>query len=359
MNRTLIIGTGLMGTSIGLALSRVGAPVLLDDPNADHLADAVAKGAGQTLSASDSVDVVIVATPPRVAGAAMAAASRRFTDAVITDIASVKTRVLRDAREAGAQMSHLVGGHPMAGRETAGPSGARADLLDGRLWVITPESESTLDSVRAVHELALACGAIPVEMTASEHDAAVALVSHLPQLVATSIASELNDAPAEHVRIAGQGLVDMTRIAGSNPVMWSDIVAGNAHEVGARLDALITRLATMRDAVQRLQQQPSDPQAIADLEHALTSGGKGRALLPGKHGSAPSSTVEVPVLIADTPGSLAALVVAAGELNVNLEDIRIEHVFGKPSGMVSLFIRPTNLDDLVLGLRERGFDVRS
>lgn len=347
-----------MGTSIALALARAGVEVLLDDPNEQHLADAVARGAGQPLAAADSVDVVVVATPPRVAGATMAAASRRFPDAVVTDIASVKGRVLRDAREAGAQMTHVVGGHPMAGRETAGPAGARADLLDGRLWVITPESESTLESVRTVHELALACGAIPVEMTPAEHDSAVALVSHLPQLVATSIAGELTDAPAEHVRIAGQGLVDMTRIAGSNPLMWSDIVAGNADEVGARLDALMARLADIRDAVQRLQAQPSDPHAIVDLERALATGGEGRALLPGKHGSAPSSTVEVPVLIPDAPGSLAELVVAAGDLQVNLEDIRIEHVFGKPSGMVSLFIRPTKLDDLVRGLRERGFDVR-
>jgi len=355
----LVIGAGLMGTSIGLALTRAGVEVFLDDPDASSLAKAQERGAGKALTVHDVASLVVVATPPRVAGATMAAASRRFPEAIVTDIASVKARVLRDAREDGAAMLHVVGGHPMAGRETSGPDGARADLFDGRLWIITPEPDTSGDAVLCVHELAVACGALPVEMTPQEHDAAVALVSHVPQLLATSMASELTEAPAEYVQIAGQGLVDVTRIAGSNPAMWSDIIAGNAQEVGARLDALLQTLTDIRDAVSRLQNQPSDPQAIMDVEAHVSRGGQGRALLPGKHGSAPASLWEVPVLIEDAPGALAQLVVAAGELGVNVEDIRIEHVFGKPSGMVSLFIRPMNSQTLIKGLRERGFDVRA
>jgi prephenate dehydrogenase len=354
-----IIGTGLIGTSIGLALRRAGVDVTLEDPRADHLQGAVAAGAGLAWDGSVSPVLVVVAAPPRPTGEVIADATRRFPGVAVTDVASIKSVVLQDAREAGADMSHVVGGHPMAGRETSGPSGARADLLDDRLWVITPTTEVDTEAVRMVHRLITACGAYPVEMTPQEHDRAVALVSHLPQVLASSLAAQLVEARSEDVRIAGQGLRDMTRIAGSNVPMWSDIIAGNAGPIAETLAAVVAELQITQSLLADLERAPSDPRAIDGIEGLLARGGRGRESIPGKHGAQAAQYAVVSVMIEDKPGQLGRLFVVAGDAGVNLEDVRIEHVLGRPSGLVDLFVQPADAGRLTEALRGQGVDVRA
>jgi len=353
-----IIGTGLIGTSVGLALRRAGVDVTLDDANSENLRLAVHKGAGRIAGAEDHPVLVVVAVPPRITGEVIAAATVRFPRVAVTDVASIKSVVLNDARAAGADHACVVGGHPMAGRETSGPEGARADLLDDRLWVITPTPEVDVDAVRMVHRLITACGAYPVEMSPEEHDRAVALVSHLPQLMSSALAAQLLSGRPADVRIAGQGLRDMTRIAGSNVDMWSDIIAGNAEPIAEVLGALVADLQAAQTTLADLQHAPSDRAALDRMEELLERGGRGRDLVPGKHGASDGEYAVVTAMIEDKPGRLGRLFVVAGDAGVNLEDVRIEHVLGRPSGLVELFVQPADAEVLIAALRGPGIDVR-
>jgi prephenate dehydrogenase len=354
----LVIGTGLIGTSVALSLRRAGVDVVLSDVEPEHLAIAEGAGAGRALTEADAPVIVVVAVPPRGASAVLAAASDRWPDATLTDVTSVKERVILEAVAAGADPVRLVGGHPMAGREVSGAAGARADLLDDRLWVITPLDTSGFDHVRRVHRLVAACGALPVEMGLAEHDAAVALVSHTPQVLSSVLAGQLVESDLDHVRIAGQGLRDMTRIAASNVPMWSDILTANAGPVADVLDGVVEDLQRTVQALRRLEQQDEAERGAEAVAGVLRTGVEGQSRIPGKHGAAPSAYREISVIVADRPGELARLFAVVGEASVNLEDIRIEHVFGRPSGLVALFVRPEAGERLITALGATGFDVR-
>ena len=352
----LVIGSGLIGTSVALALRRADVDVLVSDVNPQSVETAVGLGAGRALAENDTPAVVIVAVPPSHVGSVLADASRRWPGATLTDVTSVKESVLSEAVAEGADARRLVGGHPMAGREVSGAAGALANLFDDRLWVVTPLPESDVEHVRRVHRLVTIAGAMPVEMSTQEHDAAVALVSHTPQVVSSALAAQLIESNEDAVRIAGQGLRDMTRIAASNVGMWTDILTANAGPVAQVLDEVALRLQRTADALRSVD--AGDEAAIGEVSAVLSRGVTGQGRIPGKHGASPSAYREVLVQIADRPGELGRLFTAAAEAEVNLEDVRIEHVMGRPSGLVGLSVRPDAGEILVEALKERGFDVR-
>ena len=351
-----VVGCGLIGTSVALGLRRVGVEVLLSDTDPESIRTAVAAGAGRLLAESDSPAIVVVAVPPRHTGRVLADASSRWPEATLTDVASVKQTVLDDAVALGADPRRLVGGHPMAGREVSGAAAAVPDLMDDRIWVVTPLPESEVEHVRRVHRLISVCGAVPIEMDTAEHDAAVALVSHTPQVLASALAGQLLSSSPDAVRIAGQGLRDMTRIAESNVELWSDILAANSRPVADILDDLVESLGRAAEALRAVSS--GSPSAVAGVTDLLSAGVDGQRTIPGKHGAAPSAYREVLVQVADRPGELGRLFTAAAEVDVNLEDVRIEHVLGRPSGLVGLFVRPDAGERLIGALREREFDVR-
>lgn len=344
----LIVGTGLLGTSIGQSLRRAGVEVLLEDIDPSSAWTAAQMGAGTPLAEDDDPRTVVVAVPPRHAGRVIAEAAARFPRATITDVTSVKARVLDEARAAGADMTRVVGGHPMAGREVAGAISARVDLFDDRFWIITPTVETGEDALMQVHRLITACGAYAIEMDPIEHDRAVALVSHTPQLVSSVLAAQLLDAKEEHVRVAGQGLRDMTRVAGSDPGLWVDILGANPEPVA---DALRQLIAGLEDALVRVE-------SGAGIDTVLEQGRAGRSRVPGKHGAAPEAYAVIAVMIADRPGELARLFTAAADADVSIEDVAIEHVLGRPSGLVELAVHPDASAVLRRALAEGGFDVR-
>jgi prephenate dehydrogenase len=354
-----VIGAGLIGTSIALALRRAGVDVTLEDSSSENLNEAIGMGAGRALTVTDEPELVVVAVPPRASGTVMAEATSRYPRATITDVASVKTVVLEDARLGEGNLARIVGGHPMAGRESSGPKGARADLLDDKLWVITPLAGNSEEDLLRVHRLVTTCGAYAVEMSPEEHDRAVALISHVPQLISSALAAQLASADESHVRLTGTGLRDMTRIAGSNSQMWSDIVAGNSVPIRDALSALMEQLRGLEGTLNALASDPSSASAVAGVEELLRTGAVGKARIPGKHGAADSPYALVPVMVSDQPGSLAQLFLAAGELGINLEDVSIEHVLGRPSGVVDLYVHPAASAALREGLTSRGFDVRA
>jgi prephenate dehydrogenase len=352
----LVIGSGLIGTSIALALRRADVDVILDDSEPGQVAIGVAMSAGRPLVTDDVPALVVVAVPPRHASEVIARASQQFTTATITDVTSVKDRVLEDAVAAGADPRRLIGGHPMAGREVSGPASARPDLLDDRLWILTPTEQTSVDHLRQAHRLVSTCGAYAIEMSSSDHDRAVALVSHTPQLLSSILAAQLVAASPEHVRVAGAGLRDMTRIAASDSALWTDILGANAAPVADVLDGVVADLQRSVAALRAIAD--GDATQVQMITDELVSGVVGRARIPGKHGAAASHYAEIAVMLADKPGALGMLFTAVGETAVNLEDIRIEHVLGRQSGLVELSVRPEAAESLTGALRARGFDVR-
>ncbi|MEW1959961.1 prephenate dehydrogenase [Kineococcus sp. NPDC059986] len=352
-----VVGTGLLGTSAALALTMRHVDVVLTDPSPTAVALARDLGAGRFAAPGDAPALVLVACPPDVVADVVADELARFPDAVVTDVASVKGGPLATLRSRGADLSRYVGSHPMAGRERSGAVAARTDLFAGRPWVIAATEETRPAALQAVRDLVADCGGVPVTMPAHEHDEAVALVSHAPQVAASLVAARLRDAAEPAVGLAGQGLRDVTRIAGSDPALWAQILAGNAAPVADVLDALRADLDEVIGALRSLAQDPVAPGARARLARAIADGGAGRDRIPGKHGSAPTRYRTVVVVVPDRPGALGRLLTDVGEAGVNLEDLRLEHSEGQAVALASIDVLPASAQPLVDALRARGWTV--
>ena len=349
----LVTGTGLIGTSLALALRRAGVTVWLADRDPQALEVAVSRGAGVPTPEGGVPGLVAVAVPPTATAAVVAEALDTYSNAVVTDVASVKVPVHRWLTATGADASRYVGGHPMAGREVSGPAAARADLIDDRPWVITPHEAASERAVRAVRELAVAVRALPVVMPAAEHDRAVAVVSHAPQLLSSLLAARLLDSSDDAVSIAGQGLRDMTRIASSDARLWVEIISANATPVADVLTALRTDLDALLEALATIDR--GGQEVVAE---ALRRGRAGRERIPGKHGTRTVPTVEVPVAVPDAPGELGRLFAAVADAGFSVEDVRIEHVLGRPTGVVEISVAEAAAAPLARALRSGGWDVR-
>jgi len=348
----LVVGTGLVGTSAALALRRAGVRVHLADVDPAAVALAADLGAG-SLAPPDDPDVVLLAVPPSAVPDAAAAALDAYPGAAVSDVASVKGAVARAVAARTPAARRFVGGHPLAGRERGGAASARADLFEGRPWVLCPEPGTDPTALAVVTALVTACGAQPVvSMDPDRHDLAVALVSHTPQVLASLLAARLVDAPPDLLALSGQGLRDTTRIAASDPGLWSDILATNADALLPVLDALAGDLDRVRAAL-----ASSDGSAQASLAAAVAAGNAGHARIPGKHGSLPAPYTVVPVVLDDSPGQLGRLFDAVGRAGVNVEDVRMEHAPGRPMGLVELAVRPGSADTLVAALSGDGFRV--
>ncbi|MCG2799331.1 MAG: prephenate dehydrogenase [Cellulomonas sp.] len=357
-----VVGTGLLGASVGLGLSAHGVPVQLADPSRTAVALARDVGAGQPARADDPEPVlVVVAAPPDVIAQVVAAELVAHPAAVVTDVASVKGHVLAELRASGVDLRRYVGSHPMAGRERSGPSAAVPDLFVGRPWVIVDPGGADPDALLAVRSLAVDLGAVPVAMAAAEHDAAVAAVSHVPQLAATLVAGRLRAAAPAALGLAGQGLRDVTRIAASDPALWTSILAGNAGAVHRELVALRGDLDVVIDALADadLASGPETvaPGVLAALARTFAAGNAGVARIPGKHGGSQRTYSLVSVLVPDTPGSLAALLALIGDADVNLEDLVLEHAAGRPVGIANVSVLPESAEHLEQVLTEHGWKV--
>lgn len=353
MERVVVLGTGLIGTSIALALREHGIEVALSDPDQASLSLACDLGAGHALEADAAgppADLAVIAAPPAAIPAALHQAQGRGLAHAYTDVASVKGSVLAQAERLGCDMSTFVPGHPMGGREKHGPSAARADLFLGRSWALCPTDKADSATIAAVTELALACRANPLVLDADDHDRAVALVSHAPHVAASAVAARLLGADPAALALAGQGVRDVTRIAAGDPRMWLEILSHNAAPVSAVLDEVAQDLAATAQALRRASTAP-----VADL---LRRGRSGHATIPGKHGVAQTPEYAlVPVVIPDEPGALGKLFATAGEAGVNIEDVRIDHSPGLPLGVAQLHVLPGAVQDLARALSEHGWSV--
>jgi len=350
----VVIGTGLLGTSIGLGLRGRGVSVFLSDPSPTNQAVAVDIGAGRPLEElGSSPQLVVVAAPPDVTAHLVLKALADYPAAVVVDIASVKADILARLRESGVDLSRYVGTHPMAGREKSGPVAARGELFTSMPWVLCPSEETSADALQVARSLASDLGAVVSQFTADEHDEAVALVSHLPQVMSSLLASRLQGTPLHALSLAGNGLRDVTRIAASDPTLWVQILGGNAAKV-------VDILHGVREDLNRLigtLENPTAPGARLDLAQLISEGNAGQARIPGKHGGPPQAYSWLTVLVDDKPGQIARLLTEIGEIGVNLEDLRLDHSSGQNVGMVEISVLPNKHDHLIEALNDRGWRV--
>lgn len=352
--RVRIVGTGLIGTSLGIALSRRGHTVTLSDPSPTAVALARDLGAGTLPGADEDPELVVVGAPPDVAGAVVAEELRRWPGAVVTDVASVKVSVLRDVAAAGADISRYAGAHPMAGRERSGAVAARGDLFDGRAWVVVPHESSGERAVSLVTRLGVEAGGTVSVMSPQEHDDAVAVVSHVPQVAASLVASRLRSVPESAAGLSGQGIRDVTRIAASDPQLWTQILAGNAAAVRHVLGDLRDELSEVISALEELE-QGNGVGARGVLARVVAHGNTGHDRIPGKHGAAPTTYAVVTALVPDEPGELARLLHDVGDAGVNLEDLHLEHGLGQPFGLAEISVMPAAAERLGEELVARGW----
>ncbi|MEW9531404.1 prephenate dehydrogenase [Microbispora sp. NPDC049125] len=350
----VVVGTGLIGTSVALALRERGVRVFLSDRDPAAVRLARGLGAGEEWTADRTVDLAVIAVPPQFVAQQLLELQKRETARVYTDVASVKVLPLTQAAQLGCDLSAFVAGHPLAGRERSGPAAARSDLFLGRPWAYCPTEVVSERALRTVVELIGMCGGNPVRVSAQEHDRAVAIVSHAPHVTAAAVAARLAEASETALGLSGQGVRDVTRIAASDPALWMGILSGNAIPVAEVIEAVVADLSAVARSLRSLA---GDQSAMTDVTDLLSRGVRGTARIPGKHGGPARTYAVVQVLIGDRPGELARLVQAAGQTGVNIEDIRLEHASGLPLGAAELYVQPEAAAVLAEGLRERGWQV--
>ncbi|MFD0296593.1 prephenate dehydrogenase [Streptomyces sp. NPDC127118] len=360
MRTAVVIGTGLVGTSAALALAGRGIRVHLVDHDPQSARTAAALGAGTDEAPEERVDLAIIAVPPAHVATVLATAIRDGIARGYLDVASVKGGPRRELEALGLDLTPYIGTHPMAGKERSGPLAATADLFEGRPWVLTPTRDTDTEVLNLALELVALCRAVPVVMDADAHDRAVALVSHTPQLISSMVAARLEEADETAVRLCGQGIRDVTRIAASDPRMWVEILSANPGPVADVLAGVAADLEETVRALRGLESGDDDKrrEGTEGIEDVLRRGNAGRVRVPGKHGTAPAAYEMVSVLISDRPGELAGIFADAGRAGVNVEDVRIEHATGQQAGLVQLMVEPSAVAALSAALRERGWSIR-
>jgi prephenate dehydrogenase len=344
LEKVRIVGSGLIGTSIGLGLVQRGIAVEMVD--SDPSAQALAKDLIGGVVVADP-DLVILALPTSGLSHVIPKEIAINPQSTFMDVGSVKNEVLLQVKTFTGLSRRFLPTHPMAGREIGGASSARADLFQGRSWILTPDADCSQESKDVVLELINCLGATPIELTSLDHDAAVAKISHLPQIAASLVAKQLSGTPAEWMELAGQGLRDTTRIAGSDEKLWKEIIYSNRAEISELLISLQNDLTRMIAAL-------DDPATIAEL---IAAGRDGRAMIPGKHGGKAREYSYLPIVIDDKPGQLGAIFNECAAMQVNVEDLNIEHSPGQLSALITLSLSAHDAEKLSTHLTSIGWNV--
>lgn len=360
--RIAILGTGLIGTSLGLAFRRLERveEVVGYDRDAARLSAALSRGA-LSRAAPDAggavagADLTVLAVPVSVIGTvAWQIAGRLRENAILTDVASVKTGVVETLQQAIPGHVHIVGGHPMAGSHETGPEYASADLFVGATYLLTPTTHTDPSAYRTLHALIAAIGARPMAVNPHDHDRLVAVISHLPHLAATTLmnfaAERASEQHAGLLLLAAGGFRDATRVAASNPDLWLEICAENRDAIVAVLDDYAARITGLRDTL-----AASDDGGVRAV---LAAAREARRSLPTKR-SVGGALVELVMPIPDRPGVLAEVTTSVGETGVNIEDLSIDHAAEGGQGVLRLVVIGGEQAAVAsAALKARGYEVR-
>jgi prephenate dehydrogenase len=341
--RAMVVGTGLIGGSVGMALRRLGWHVTGRDLDGERASQALKLGALDAVGEEPEAAVTFVATPVR----AVADEVRRVLavgPGLVTDVGSVKSPIMEAVAD-----TRFVGGHPMAGSEQDGVEGATPDLFEGATWVLTPTAATDAAAYAQVRQLVGAFGADVVALTPEHHDALVAVVSHVPHLTAATLMRLAAGRGEEHralLRLAAGGFRDMTRIAGGSPAIWPDICGENRAAIVEVLDELVAALGEMREVVAR-----ADRGALLDL---LEDARAARVNLP-VHIGADEELREVRVPVPDRLGVVAEVATLATDLGVNIVDLEIAHSTEGRRGVLILLVEAGSVALLRQALADKGY----
>ena len=344
LGKVRIVGSGLIGTSIALGLVQQAIAVEMID--SDPAAQGLAKDLTGGVAVADP-DLVIFALPTSMLSQVIQREIDLNPQSTFIDVGSVKNEVVLHVESIPGLSRRFVPTHPMAGREIGGAGSARADLFQGRSWILTPSTDLELSSKNLVLELISLLGATAIEISAADHDRAVAKISHLPQIAASLVAKQLTGTPAEWMELAGQGLRDTTRIAGSDESLWKEIIFSNRTE-------LQELLINLQNDLQAMIASLDDPEKIAQL---IAAGRAGKATIPGKHGGVAREYSYLPIVIDDKPGQLGAIFNECAAMDVNVEDLNIEHSPGQLSALITLALSQSDAEKLSSHLSSIGWNV--
>jgi prephenate dehydrogenase len=344
LSKVRIVGSGLIGTSIGLGLVQRGIAVeMIDsDPSTQALAQDLIGGAEVV-----NPELVVLAIPTSDLSQVITTELSINPHSTFMDVGSVKNEVVLKVQIFSELSRRFLPTHPMAGREIGGASSARADLFQGRSWILTPTQDCLPESKALVIELIETLGATPTVLSATDHDAAVAKISHLPQIASSLLAKQLMGTPVEWMELAGQGLRDTTRIAASDEQLWKEIIHSNRAEISELLISLQNDLNQMINSL-------GEPAQIAEL---IAAGRAGKDLIPGKHGGRAREYSYLPIVIDDKPGQLGAIFNECAAMQVNVEDLNIEHSPGKLSALITLSLSSLDAEKLSAHLTSIGWNV--
>lgn len=343
MMRANVVGLGLIGGSIALALRQNGYLVGGSDSDPNTLDMALARGVIDQSGLFTDASITFIATPVALVPGLVRMALETTTG-VVTDVGSVKSHIANEISD-----SRFIPGHPMAGSELDGLDGADASMFDGAVWVLTPTLHSSDSAFSLVAEIVSGLGAEVVALDALRHDDLVAIVSHVPHLTAATMMRIADDRSEEHLallRLAAGGFRDMTRIASGRPGIWLDICEQNKDAIVRGLDALIAGLADIRQVV-----SSSDRDG---LNQRLNQARKARLNLPSGAGAI-EDLAEIRIPIPDRPGAAADVFTLSGELGVNIYDFEVVHSVEGDRGIMVTVVRSEHADLFKGGLIARGF----
>lgn len=341
-----IVGSGLIGSSIGLALARSGVEITMVD-----IDDGTQKLAQDLIGSPPSgkkIDATIIASPLSTVAKVVTLEKEQGLNSRFIDISSVKVDPKVEVSSLGFDMSQFLPTHPMAGREVGGAESARADLFQGRPWIIDSRGVSP-DLLEVGREVIEICGGYLIDMPSELHDRAVALVSHLPQIMSSVLAAQLEGAPAEWLDLAGTGLRDTTRIAASSSKLWREILKANRQALDPLLEKVIEDLKNLQLTLS----------SESSIDEFIKSGNRGRSMIPGKHGGVARNYTFLPVVIEDKPGQLAALFDECAIAQVNVEDLTIEHSPEQYTGLITLALSQEDAAKLYQHLLNQGWSAHS
>ena len=335
--RAVIHGTGLLGASVGLALRSQGWDVAGWDPDAEALNEARRRGAIESSlegPETGEADLVVLAAPPE---AIVAAVAGMKTDALVTDISGVKAPIVA----AASHLPHFVGGHPMAGGETSGASLATSSMFHGATWILTSDGAAE-DDLNRMREITRSLGANPVVVTADEHDAAVARISHLPHVLAAAL-MRLAESDQATLGLAGTGFRDLTRIAAGDSTWWAEVLNANAPQVDAAIEELQKALDGWRRMI--------GDNTAGGLDVELESARLARVGLGEHH-------TQVRVVLVDKPGEIARVGHALETSRVDVRDFQLRHGEHGGGGILTISVKGEGKDALTMALADEGFEVR-
>ena len=342
---TKVIGCGLIGTSIALRLKEDGLELILADSNKKNL-----DLASDLLGAKGvSVDpaLILIAVPPEQVFEVAKGEFAKHPKATFIDVSGIKSKLMNDVDGFPELSQNYVSVHPMAGRETSGPQSARSDLFKSRAWIISKSAKSSSESVAVARELGLLLGSTIYELDADTHDSVIASISHLPQILSSALGASLSGVGADELNLAGQGLRDVSRLADSDPDLWCGLLIGNSKEILPKISEVINRLSNLAAALEK-----NDQSSVIEF---LTEGREGRNRIPGKHGLAKRDYTYLPIVIDDKPGGLARIFNECAEIDVNIEDLSMEHSPGQAVGLITLALTSDDANKLQKHLVSKGW----